>query len=335
VYVQVWGGTNTLARSLKSIEEEFKSTPSWSRVYQKVSKKTVIYTVLDQDATYKAYVAANWPGIKVIYNSAQFWSFAYSWSRVVPEALKPYLGGAWFAENVRFNHGALLEEYYLWGDGRKIPGDPEHTQGDLEETRRRQRVQYDFISEGDSPAYFFLLDFGLRSVEDPSFGGLGGRFVQSKTNPNRWEDGAEVTDVNPFTGKPESSYPQVRWIATLQNDFAARADWCVKGRAEANHAPVVRLGHPAAIAARPGSTVRLVGTAEDPDGHALRYSWWQYLEAGTCRTATPIAAADRPRASIVVPPDAKPGETLHVILEVSDNGSPSLTRYQRVVMTVK
>lgn len=335
VYVQVWGGTNTLARALKSIEDEFKTTPSWPRIHEKVSKKTVIYAVLDQDATYKAYVAPNWPDIKVIYNAAQFWSFAYSWPRVVPEGLKPYLSGAWFAENIRFNHGALLEEYYLWGDGRKIAGDPEHTQGDPEQARRQQRAQFDFISEGDSPAYFFLLDFGLRSLGDPSFGGLGGRFVKSKTNPNRWEDGADVTDFDPLTGKAETSYAQVRWIPALQNDFAARADWCVKDRAGANHAPIVGIGHAATLTAKAGASVHLVGTAKDPDGNTLKYSWWQYLEAGTSKTSASITGADGARASVVVPPDAKPGDTLHVILAVSDDGVPSLTRYRRVVITVK
>jgi hypothetical protein len=335
IFVQIWGGTNTLARALKSIEDEFKATASWQGIYRKVSRKTVIYAILDQDATYKAYVAPNWPEIKVIYNAAQFWSFAYQWPRVVPADLKPYLGGPWFAEHIRFNHGALLEAYYLWGDGRQIAGDPEHTQGDPEQAKRQQRAQYDFISEGDSPAYFFLLDFGLRSADVPSFGGLGGRFAKSAANPNRWEDGAAVSDLSPYTGKPETSYPQVRWIATLQNDFAARADWCVKDRAQANHAPVVGLDHPASIAARPGDTVRLSGKARDPDGNQLRYLWWQYREAGTCAGAVPITDADKARARVTVPADAKPGDTIHLILEVSDNGSPSLTRYQRVVITVR
>lgn len=31
------------------------------------------------------------------------------------------------------------------------------------------------------------------------------------------------------------------WTEVFQNDFAARADWCVKPFHEANHQPVVRL----------------------------------------------------------------------------------------------
>ncbi len=96
VYVQIWGGTNTLAKALKSIQEEYEGTPQWDEIYKKVSDKTFIYTVLDQDNTYNKYVAPNWPDVRVIYNSAQFWSFAYMWPMVVPESLKPYLQGLGF-----------------------------------------------------------------------------------------------------------------------------------------------------------------------------------------------------------------------------------------------
>ena len=335
VYVQIWGGTNTLARALKSIEDEYKNSKKWKDIYKKVSDKAIIYAVLDQDATYMKYIAPNWPDIKVIYNSAQFWSFAYAWPYFVPQDLKKLLGGFWFAENIKFKHGALLDNYFLWGDGQKIPGDSEHIQGDLREAQKQQRAQYDFISEGDSPAYFFILDYGLRNTEDPSFGGLGGRFVKSKTNPKRWEDGKDVTDFNPITGKPDSSYPQVRWIEVLQNDFAARANWCVKEYTEANHAPIVKLNHPNNISAKPGAKIQLSGSASDPDGNQLNYSWWQYKEAGTYEGMVTIEGSNNKEASVIVPSNAALGKTIHLILQVSDNGTPILTRYQRVVITVK
>ena len=39
-------------------------------------------------------------------------------------------------------------------------------------------------------------------------------------------------------------------------------------------------------------------------------------------------------ANSVVPPNATPGQTIHLILEVTDDGTPALTRYQRVIVTV-
>jgi hypothetical protein len=334
VYLQIWGGTNTVARALKSIEETYKETPEWDDIYAAISSKAVIYAILDQDATYGAYIGPHWPDIRILYNSAQFWSFAYPWPRVVPEELQPYLRGAWFDEHIRSNHGPLLARYYLWGDDRQIPGDAEHTHGDLDSMRAQGFTQYDFISEGDSPAYFYLLDVGLRSMENPSYGGWGGRLVQSATSPNRWEDGHHVTDYNPYTGEQDTAYPQTRWIAALQNDFAARADWTVRGYAEANHPPAVALGHAADLTVTPGRQVQLSGTVDDPDGDDVQYRWWQYGDVDTYEGTVEIQGADGAQASFTMPGDAAPGATIHVILEVTDAGTPPLTRYQRVIATV-
>lgn len=334
VYLQIWGGTNTVARALKSIEDQYKNTADWVKIAKKVSDKAIIYAVLDQDATYQKYVAPNWPRIRVLYNSDQFWSFAYLWPRVVPAELQPYLAGKWFAEHVKFKHGPLLDAYYLWGDGQKIAGDPEHTHGGMDEARKFDRSQYDFISEGDSPAFFYLIDVGLRNKEDVSYGGWGGRMVQSKTNPYRWEDGKTVTDFDPYTQKPEAAYPQTRWIPVLQNDFAARADWCVKSYKEANHAPVVTLNQARDLRVKPGQTVPLSGSATDPDGEAVSYRWWQYEEIDSYGGKVIIQQPTQAKTSFVVPKDAVAGNTIHLILEVTDTKVPRLTRYQRVIATV-
>ncbi|MBO0948619.1 DUF1593 domain-containing protein [Fibrella forsythiae] len=334
VYLQIWGGTNTVARALKSIEDQYKTSANWAAIQKKVSDKAIIYAVLDQDATYQKYVAPNWPRIRVLYNSDQFWSFAYLWPRVVPTELQTYLKGAWFADYIKFGHGPLLSSYFLWGDGQKIAGDPEHTHGDLAEAQKYKLSQYDFISEGDSPAYFYLIDVGLRSMEDVSYGGWGGRMVRSATNPYRWEDGKTVTDYDPYTKKQETAYPQTRWIPVLQNDFAARADWCVKPYKEANHAPAVTLNHPHDLRAKPGQQVTLSGSATDPDKDKLAYRWWQYEEAGTYKENVTINQADQAKALVNVPGNALAGQTIHLILEVTDQGTPALTRYQRVIVTV-
>src|SRR5687767_45691 len=114
VYLQIWGGTNTVARALKSIEESYRNKGDWASLKEKVSKKAVLYMVLDQDATYQDYISKAWPAIRVMYNSDQFWCLAYPWPKFVPTELQPSLRGRWFAENIKFNHGALLASYYLW-----------------------------------------------------------------------------------------------------------------------------------------------------------------------------------------------------------------------------
>ena len=334
VYLQAWGGTNTIARALKSIEDTYRDTPQWEDVYESVSKKAVIYTILDQDATYRKYIAPRWPDVRILYNSAQFWSFAYPWPEVVPDSLQTYLSGPWFAENIKFDHGPLLAEYYLWGDGRMIPGDAENRRGLLEETRNRGRTQYDFISEGDSPAFLYLLDVGLRSPENPSYGGWGGRLVQSQTVPSRWEDGDHVADYNPYTETLDTTFPQTRWIPALQRDFAARADWTVKPYDEANHPPVVSLQHAADLEVSPGQTVSLHASADDPDGDAVTFRWWQYGEMDSYPGLIDLQGADSAQASLVIPDEAPTGTTIHMIVEVTDAGDPPLTRYARAIATV-
>jgi hypothetical protein len=40
-------------------------------------------------------------------------------------------------------------------------------------------------------------------------------------------------------------------------------------------------------------------------------------------------------AEFTVPRDAQRGQTIHLIYEVTDDGAPALTSYQRVIATVK
>ncbi len=333
VYLQVWGGTNTIARALKSIEDQYKSSNDWDEIYKKVSDKAIIYTVLDQDATYVKYIAPNWPDVTIIYNADQFWCFAYPWVQRVPDELKPYLSGEFFSKYI-LNKGPLMAEYYTWGDGRQIHNDPEHYHGNLDSMARFERSKYDFISEGDSPAYFFLLDVGLRSTENPSYGGWGGRFQQSGQIPARYEDGENVTDFNPYTKQHDATYPQTRWIKEQQHDFAARAAWCVEDYENANHAPEVSLNHSKDLTAKKGDTVELRGSAQDPDNDEVSYIWWQFLEVGTFPAMVQITDKNASDASFVIPEDANVGDKIHMLLEVTDKGQPALTRYQRVVVEV-
>ena len=338
LYLQVWGGTNTIARALKSIEDQYKNTPKWASIYKKICQKAIIYAILDQDATYKKYVAVNWPDIKVFYNSEQFWCFAYNWKKAVPESLHYLLEGKFMGENIINNHGPLTKMYYSYGDGQKQVGDDEHIHGDITKLKKAQWGtfnQYDFISEGDSPAFLHLINVGLENLENPEYGGWGGRLVQSKSNPKRWEDGNDAADFNPLTQKIDLAYAQIRWLAALQNDFAARADWCIKDFKNANHAPIVKLNIAKNLIAKPAQKVSLSSTATDPDGDVLTYRWWQYDDVDTYGGKIEILNSDKKNASFIMPNDIQKGETIHIILEVNDSKTPSLTRYQRVIITNK
>lgn len=336
LYIQTWGGTNTTARALKSIEEEYKGTDQWEAIQQKIYDKAVIYIILNQDATYSNYIAKNWPGIKVINDGGNFWRFAYMW-KSVPEALTTKLQGAWNYNNIKTGHGPLLENYKLMGDGTILEGEDANEQRGSEDylIKNPQYNRYDFISEGDSPSFFYLLDTGLRSMEDPTYGGWGGRFGVEADGTYK----NTVSDYNIYTQKDDKTYTLTRWFNDIQGDFAARADWCVADEfSDANHRPTVAVEEGLDLTAQPGERVKLHADGADPDGDLLTYKWWQYYEADTYKGTEDgkmnIIGGDSNAASFVVPADAKDGDTIHMVVQVTDDGAHNMNHYQRVILTV-
>ena len=86
---------------------------------------------------------------------------------------------------------------------------------------------------------------------------------------------------------------------------------------------------------RPGDRVILdARDSTDPDGQDLQFEWRYYAEAGTYQGPLPeLAGAATAQASFVAPEVAATA-TLHLLLIVTDHGSPPLSRYQRVIVTV-
>jgi hypothetical protein len=193
---------------------------------------------------------------------------------------------------------------------------------------------YDFISKGDSPAYFQLVEVGLMNRDHPEYGGWGGRMVQSAGQPNHWEDSKDLTGLNPYTNKQDASFPQTRWIEALHLDFAARTDWCVKSYELSNHAPTITVIGGNLIKAKTGSSVNIKSKYTDPDENAVQIKYWQYVEAGTCVEKVKIEQQNNASAKIEIPQNAKSGDTIHLIVEGKDNAKKPLIRYQRVIIQV-
>jgi hypothetical protein len=61
--------------------------------------------------------------------------------------------------------------------------------------------------------------------------------------------------------------------------------------------------------------------------------WWQYKEAGTYDGYVTISGTDTNKILFVAPEVTKP-TTIHIILKTRDIGSPSLTAFARVIITV-
>ena len=131
---------------------------------------------------------------------------------------------------------------------------------------------------------------------------------------------------------PSSPFPNF-WPAA-QCDFAARLKWSVTSQyKDANHEPRVSIEGSLNMTARPGAKVRLKGVVSDPDGDVVSVRWWHF-KAGPYSGDVQIENATALIADVVVPADATAGQTIHIILEATDNGSLPLTRYQRVILTV-
>ena len=360
IHLQTWGGTNTIGRALMSIQEQYENTPQWEEIKAKVSAKTTIYIIQDQDGIYASYVTPNWPDIKVLYDSNNFQYFAYQWGNTTANDGQK-LEAAWMTENIKFNHGSLLEDYWTLGDGQLLPGEPDNEQRGLP-TRAtgasKTTTKYAFISEGDSPSYIYLFDWGLRSQEDPSWGGLAGRFFSDRrTNEYRdqaFDYNSQMNSAGTAVIGWQKQYTLAKWFNALQSDFGARADWLVTPKYEdANHAPSISIEEGLNLTAVPGQRVTLTADMSDPDGDTLTLKWWQYAEADTYkeknaeglladgsvsgRNGAPQTISfitSGKTGTFFIPSDAQDGDTIHVIAEVSDSGAHNLTRYQRVVVTV-
>lgn len=296
VYLQVWGGTNTVAKALDTIKKQHPDQ------VDKVTQKAIVYIILDQDDTFRKYLEPNWPKLQVLGSFRQFAALAYDWRNLIPPPQRVFFERPWLEGNITTNHGPLAGAY---------------------ETSNGA-----FRSEGDSPAFMHQIEVGLRSLENPSFGGWGGRFVEERPGvTNVWKEAAD--DGNIYK-------PIWRWAEAFQQDWAARADWSVKPYREANHPPIVALAGPVDAEMASGSTMKLdLSGSTDPDGDTLRYTWWQYREAGTYQGEVVLRDASSAAAAVQIPTDAKPGDTIHLIGQVTDGGKPPLTRYTRVIVTVR
>ena len=204
---------------------------------------------------------------------------------------------------------------------------------------------YTTPKEGDSWTFVYLIPTGINEVEQPMWGGWAGRYGPRAGDPRNTKGptGRQFYWANQqdtWRGKTNRDNTVARWASHLQNDFRARLDWCVAATyTGANHPPIVHCqgdttGNVLRNESQSGSTIQLdAGGTRDPDGDELAFQWFVYREPGTYEGDVAIHRADSMQAALQVPTDAA-GRTIHVILQVTDNGTPALTRYRRLVVQV-
>lgn len=74
------------------------------------------------------------------------------------------------------------------------------------------------------------------------------------------------------------------------------------------------------------------GDDQQQDGDEVNVRWWQYHEVDTYSGRLSLPDEKSTTLSFRVPDDLGAGETIHLVVEAYDKGTPVLTRYRRVIL---
>ena len=362
LWVLAWGGTNTLAQALL----EARATRTAAELAALVSRLRV-YSISDQDDA-GPWIRREFPTLDYIAmpstpDGDQY--YLATWTGISGDRFYKNASGAdfttftdaWVNANVR-SKGPL---------GKLYPVPCCIHEGD---TPAFLGLIDNGLASAMSPSYG---GWGGRYVwrqfygEPRAFWTQGGDSFPGRDNSR---DTVVGLDGKTYTSDQATIW---RWRTAFQHDFAARMDWTLKEVRDANHNPeVVVNGKPGkapvpvdAVVGVP-LTLDAAGT-RDPDGQALTYRWFFYPEAGTGIPGQPVFAgglvpiggggsagdggipsgpeggpreppprvtidrADTPRPTVM----PRIAGTAHIVLVVEDNGSPTLTSYRRIILTIK
>ena len=199
VHILAWGGANTQANALWQIKQKY-SAAEWAKAVSKAR----LYCIWYQDGGGK-WIEQNLPEI-IIYESGApdhdgGWRYVWDYMSVDyyfknrlsknSKELQQIMDKPWLADHIKNGHGPLCAAY-----------------------------PQEYTSEGDTPSFMPLIRNGLEQHTDYTLGGWGGR--PEYKNGNHMQDGNDLKN-----GVPDSHYTFQRWLPAIQNDWAARADWCV------------------------------------------------------------------------------------------------------------
>lgn len=333
LWVAVWGGVNTLAQALHTLQAN-RPAEEMARLVAKLR----VYTISDQDDA-GPWIRKTFPKLFYIVTPGGDYGAA-TWTginSVVAGIDNTTISNRWLAQHIQQGHGPLGAVYpdVAWG------------------------------MEGDTPSWLALIPNGLSDPEHPNWGGWGGRYelyrpdtpmsdpktfianaaIEPESRPI-WTNAEDdyAPPLSPEFGRAtkagEKSFRDAkatlwRWRDDFQSDFAARMMWTTKPYAEANHPPVPALDHPATLTVHSGEGFGLSAQrTSDPDGDSLSFLWFNYPEAGSLKQPVIVDGAENSRGAWVIAPRVTKPETLHFILRVTDKGTPALSRYQRVIVNV-
>ncbi|KAF2119585.1 hypothetical protein BDV96DRAFT_486833 [Lophiotrema nucula] len=341
LWILCWGGTNVLASVLLKIDDTYSPEDA-----ARLKSRIRVYAISDQDDT-GAWIRNNFPDIFYI-------ASIHGWNQ--------YGMAAWT--------GISGERFYGFDQGG-----PDYTKMEKEWIKENIQIgplgsaypDYQYIAEGDTPTFLYLIQNGLGISEFPDYGSWGGRYARTDVsgeglNSNHYSDAVDRVigrDGKIYTSNQATIW---RWRDAFQNDFAARIKWTIEDDvSRANHHPVITVNDapgfaPVKITAEAGSKVTLdASKTYDPDNDKLTFKWYHYKEPSASQWWIDAEVADLSfqklddegrKVEVTLPPPDKcavelrtrkpveKGQLLHLILEVTDNGTPPLTSYRRILIQV-
>jgi hypothetical protein len=296
IWVTFWGGGNTLAQSIWQVQQ----TRSKSELKAFLHKLRV-YAITDQDRPQKS--------------SFEISSHAWMRRNFSDDLLFIWDDCAW-----KYQNGTGKNN---WTDYEKNI----QNHGNL----GNQYPRYKYGVEGDTPAFLHIMPNGLNNPDEPTQASWGGYSKWGKGEDN---NGYSFINYNGNEYDVCNKYEKYFYPATF-NNFSARMDWAKDGKGNIN--PIIEIdGDPSlniiTKKAKQAATMIIDASASsDPDGDTLNYKWWIQPEAGTYTGTVNILNNDSNKITINIPSNSG-GKNFHVICEVTDNGSPQLTSYRRIIV---
>ncbi|MBR0474754.1 MAG: DUF1593 domain-containing protein [Erysipelotrichaceae bacterium] len=328
LYLQSWGGVNTIVRSLLSIYQQYHETDKWQDIYDRIIRRVRllgVFNFMGQDNSYlDNRINELYPDLVIM--ATQHVYGVYSFDKVVPDDCAYMFEADWMKKNIHDGNGPLMEMYHLYGDGQYVPGEAELYQFGINSTLDFGKpgippVKYEpftFLAEGDSNTYIPLISFGTDGLTDEESPTLLGYF--------RKEKDLEKVDRNT---------KNACFIKAYQEDFAVRAKWCVSEFEDAVHPLKVTLNKNVTYAV-PAEVISLKSMIKDYDGKGYTVKWQlmpQYSRYhGNGRVY--ISHKNSVDTSVIIPADCKPGDMFFILLEARNKADIPTTRYAQVKIIV-
>jgi hypothetical protein len=296
IWVTFWGGGNTLAQSIWQVQQ----TRSKSELKTFLHKLRV-YAITDQDRPQKS----------------SFEISSHAWMRrdFSDDLLFIWDDCAW-----NYQNGTGKNK---WTDYEKNI----QNHGNL----GNQYPKYKYGVEGDTPAFLHIMPNGLNNPVEPTQASWGGYSKWGKGEDN---NGYSYVNYNGNEYDICNKYENYFYPATF-NNFSARMDWAKDGKGNIN--PIIKIDGDTSLniitkKAKQGTTISIDASASsDPDGDTLNYKWWIQPEAGTYNGTINILNSNTSKVIINIPSNSA-GKNFHIICEVTDDGSPQLTSYRRIIV---